>query len=102
LRYPATSLLLASGQRVARVKFCQILLKELDQLYRRYLVEGFAPIRSGWEGYFSLVGSRVSVDCTSRVIDGRVIGIDSDGALLLQRIDGGTERILAGDVRPLD
>lgn len=101
LRYPATSLLLASGRRVARVSFCQILLAELDRLYRRYLVEGFAPIRAGWEEYFSLVGNRVSVDCTSHVVDGKVIGIDVDGALLLQLSGGGTERILAGDVRPL-
>jgi BirA family biotin operon repressor/biotin-[acetyl-CoA-carboxylase] ligase len=101
LRYPATSLLLATGRAVSRLHFCRLLLEELDRLYRLYLEEGFTPIRAGWEGYFALVGKQVSVDCTSHTIDGTVTGIDQDGALLLRLPAGGSERILAGDVRPL-
>jgi BirA family biotin operon repressor/biotin-[acetyl-CoA-carboxylase] ligase len=34
-------------------------------------------------------------------VQGRVEGLDDDGALLLRLPDGRSEKVLAGDVRPL-
>lgn len=102
LRYPATSLAIESGSPVSRSDFARRLLRHLDTLYHLYLEQGFGPLRQAWEGFFRLKGRIVEVDCQERVIRGTVAGIDEEGALLVQAADGGTERILAGDVRPVE
>jgi BirA family biotin operon repressor/biotin-[acetyl-CoA-carboxylase] ligase len=102
LRSPATSLFLASGSRVDRVYFVQSLLKELDDLYDTYLVDGYAPIRSAWLQQSCVLGCRVSVDAGNGPLIGQVFGLDEQGALLVRRDDGTDERVLAGDVKLLD
>ncbi len=100
LRYPATSILLETGQRVDRVKFIRTLFTELDVLYALLLERGFAPIRLAWEALFDLVGSAVSVDDGGVGISGVVIGIAADGALLLDTGSAHPSTIYSGDVRP--
>ncbi len=101
LRYPATSLALASGSEVSRLLFARTLLQQLDAFYGQYRTQGFRPILQAWQEYFVLTGQLVEVDCQGRVVCGRVTGLDDDGALLLRLADGRQERVLAGDVRPL-
>ena len=100
LRYPATSLALALQHPVDRVRFCRRLLSEIDSLYRNYPA-GQDTILAGWLAYFDLQGKKVTVEEPSRSIVGTVTGIAADGALLLSLENGDSERILAGDVRPL-
>lgn len=101
LRYPASSLAIASGRTVSRLLFTQTLLTHLDLLYDQYRQDGFKPILQAWQDFFILTGRQVEVDCQGRLLQGRVSGLDEDGALLLQTADGRQERVLAGDVRPL-
>lgn len=102
LRYPATSVLLASGHRVSRLDFTRCLLRNLDSLYGLYLARGFGPVLEAWQEYFDLTGRTVEVDYQDRRVTGVVAGLDGDGALLLKLADGTRERVLAGDVRPLE
>lgn len=102
LRYPASSLALACGGEVSRLFFARTVLKELDHLYGQYLQEGFAPILRAWQDHFALTGKTVEVDCQGRMLRGEVAGLDDDGALLLLLADGRQERVLAGDVRPIE
>lgn len=101
LRYPATSVALEKGAKVSRLAFARCLYRYLDRLYLTYLREGFAPIVAEWEKLCDLVGRQVEVDCQSRTLRGTVAGLDGDGALLVRTAEGGRERVLAGDVRPL-
>jgi BirA family biotin operon repressor/biotin-[acetyl-CoA-carboxylase] ligase len=101
LRYPATSVLLASGQRVDRVRFVRTMLSEIDTLYNMLLEHGFAPIRLAWEALFDLVGAKVSVDTGPVLLSGTVRGIAEDGALLLADERDVTTPIYSGDVRPV-
>ena len=87
---------------MARRDFARRLLRHLDTLYAEYLEAGFEPVRRAWEGFFRLVGQEVEVDCQAQLLRGTVTGIAEDGALLLRDAAGKTERILAGDVRPLE
>jgi BirA family transcriptional regulator, biotin operon repressor / biotin---[acetyl-CoA-carboxylase] ligase len=100
LRYPATSLALTLQRPVDRVRFCRRLLGEIDSLYRDYPA-GQEAILAGWLAYFDLLDQKVVVEEPSRTIVGIVTGIAADGALLLALENGGSERILAGDVRRL-
>jgi len=101
LRYPATSLLMASGRIVSRLEFTRTLLHEIDVLYRIYLEQGSAPIMSAWTELCDLTGKTVQVDCNDRQIIGAMIGLAEDGALLVKTATGKIESIYAGDVRPV-
>lgn len=101
LRYPATSMLLATGRSVSRIDFTRCLLRHLDDLYELYLTQGFVPVLEAWMSYFDLIGRAVEVDYHDRRVVGTVAGLDDDGALLLVLGDGSRERVLAGDVCPL-
>ncbi len=101
LRYPATSVAIETGEGVRRRLFAQTLFRHLDQLYNRYLADGVAPILKEWETLFDLNGRMVEVDFQHSRIEGRVEGLDEDGALLLRLANGALERVLAGDVRPI-
>lgn len=99
LTYPATSVLLETGQSVDRVAFLRVLLKRLDQYYCEFLEQGFAPIRQRWEQLCPIVNQRVVVSGGKTLIEGLVVGLEADGGLRLQRDNGEIERIVAGDVR---
>lgn len=102
LRHPASSLLIESGSSVSRVDFTRSLLSALDTLYDDYLARGFAPIRDEWISRGMARGCRVRVSSGDAEMEGTVSGIDDDGALLLRRSDGVSERVLAGDVTILN
>lgn len=100
LRYPATSLLLATGRPVDRVHFAQLLFQELEQLYLLLQRSGFTPLRLAWEALSDLTGRSVQVDCGSEILYGTVAGLAEDGALLLRTATGDVHPLYAGDVRP--
>jgi len=102
LRYPATSLAIEGERSYSRVDLACALCRQLDALYRLYREKGFEPVRLAWEANCDLIGRRVEVLSGEQRLRGRVRGIDGDGALLLAASGGGVERVLAGDVRPLD
>ena len=100
LRHPATSLLLESGVRVDRSLFTSTMLNELDRLYTDFLAHGFGPVREEWQSRCNAGGRQVIVkDSGTECTEGRFIGIDSDGALLLRSGDDKLHRITCGDVR---
>ncbi|MFA5515842.1 MAG: biotin--[acetyl-CoA-carboxylase] ligase [Desulfuromonadales bacterium] len=101
LRYPATSVAIEKGEPISRLAFVRSLLRHVDQLYELYLLKGFTPLLRAWESLFELTGRAAEVDCQGRLLRGVVDGLDNDGALLLRLPNGDTERILAGDVRPV-
>lgn len=101
LRYPATSVRIETGENHSRLPLVRFLLQRIDTLYAEYLAEGFAPLRLRWEGLFDLLDRQVEVDLGPKVVTGIVGGLEPDGALKLFLPDGGVERILAGDVRPV-
>lgn len=102
LNYPATSALLETGAGVDRTRFLCALLERIDKFYAELIQQGFGPIRKRWEDLCPLVGTHVRVEQPGAVLSGCVNGIDSDGALLLKTQNGAVERILAGDVKPLN
>jgi BirA family biotin operon repressor/biotin-[acetyl-CoA-carboxylase] ligase len=98
-RARATSLAARRGAPVDRAAFARRLFEQLEAVYDACAAEGFHGILPRFEARFRMRGRRVRVrehDGTER--EGRVAGIDGDGALRLE-VDGGRiERWLAGDV----
>jgi BirA family biotin operon repressor/biotin-[acetyl-CoA-carboxylase] ligase len=98
IRRTATSLRAASGRAVDRAAFTGALLAALEARYGRFLAGGFAAIRRDWEAVAFLTGRDVRVRGIGIAVEGRVVGVDQDGALRLARPGGGVARIVAGEV----
>jgi BirA family transcriptional regulator, biotin operon repressor / biotin---[acetyl-CoA-carboxylase] ligase len=102
IRDSATSLLILNRQRVDRSAFAGELIQSLDRCYGELEQRGFPYIAGRWESFFKLKGRKVKVEMGDRQLSGIARGIDRDGALIVERIDGALERILAGDVIPIE
>jgi BirA family biotin operon repressor/biotin-[acetyl-CoA-carboxylase] ligase len=101
LRATATSVWLATGERVDRARFAAALCGALEGVYDRVVRDGFAVIAPEWESLSCLTGRRVTIDGAGRRSEGTVRGIDERGRLVLDGTNG-EERIMAGDVSIVD
>lgn len=102
LRYPATSVWLEKGTLTSRLDVVVALLEHFDRLYAEFLRYGMEPVRQAWQELFTMLGKVVRVESGPASLKGMVAGIDEEGALLLQLPDGKIEKVLAGDVLPVD
>ena len=99
LRHPAGSLFLESGELIDRIALTRRLLEELDELYGKYLNGGYGAIREEWISLCGVINRRVRIEDGSALSrEGVAVGIDENGALLLQRDDGRVESVYTGDV----
>ncbi len=100
LREKASSLLLITGEPVERGVFAASLLTHLEQSYLLWVQEGFTVLRSAWERYASdLIGKQIAVAAPEGALSGTVLGLDTDGALLVrEQSTNAPRRIVAGDV----
>ena len=102
IRRRATSLLEVTGKPVHRESFLQGLLQGIERCYGELEQAGFAALAPRWGNYFLWRDRRVRVELLDQITIGTAKGIDQDGALLLVDDDGVEQRILAGDVIPLE
>jgi BirA family biotin operon repressor/biotin-[acetyl-CoA-carboxylase] ligase len=102
LHQRATSLLDLTRIEVNRESFFRRLIQDLDRCYGDLERSGFEALAPRWEAHFGLRGQRVRIESLEQVIVGRARGIAQDGALLVEGDDGTLQRIIAGDVIPLE
>ncbi len=99
LRATATSLREILGRPVARAPLLRRVLEEMDRRYAELRMEGStASLVDEWRALTHQIGQIVRVSHLSQVREGTVMGVDSDGALLLRSPAGTVDRLLAGDV----
>ena len=93
----ATSLRVASGHRFDRAEVLGIMLRCIEPWVDRWERDGPAPVVDGIRQRLALLDERVRVDD----LTGTVIGVDSQGALLLRDATGRSHAIRAGRLEPL-
>ena len=99
IREIATSLAGESGGSVSRVRLLQSFLEGFEGLYGEFTTSGFQGIREKWKAMSNTIGAWVELsDMDGGKMRGKILDMDADGALLLQKRDKSIERILAGDV----
>jgi BirA family transcriptional regulator, biotin operon repressor / biotin---[acetyl-CoA-carboxylase] ligase len=81
-----------------RAALAGALINELALLLAAYPRDGFAAFRSEWRAADYLRGRAVRVDDSAEPISGTAVGIDDDGALLVELVTGERRRVVAGDV----
>jgi BirA family biotin operon repressor/biotin-[acetyl-CoA-carboxylase] ligase len=90
--------LASAGLRdVSRNQLAARLLDTLAAACERYAAEGLASFLPGWQGFDGYHGREVDLVSGERRIQGRYLGIDASGALLLER-DGRPQAYHAGEV----
>jgi BirA family biotin operon repressor/biotin-[acetyl-CoA-carboxylase] ligase len=94
----ATSIALEVGHPISMAKAEESLLSRLGARYEHYVQDGFDPILEAWRILDCTAGRRVEVNTPEGLVAGTALEVDSSGDLILQRDDGSTARITAGDV----
>lgn len=94
----ATSVLLERGARTDRAAFAGRLLARFEDCYDAWMQGGLAAVTPRWRALSVLEGRPVKVDATGESLEGTCVGIDEDGALLLDSGGASPRRVLAGDV----
>jgi BirA family biotin operon repressor/biotin-[acetyl-CoA-carboxylase] ligase len=102
IRARAISIAHLTGKPVHRESFLRRLIQDLDRCYGELEQSGFAALARRWQAHFSLRDRRVRVELLGQIITGWARGIDRDGALLVEDDNGVLQRVIAGDVIPLE
>ncbi|MDQ6973805.1 MAG: biotin--[acetyl-CoA-carboxylase] ligase [Mariprofundaceae bacterium] len=93
----ATDLQSHAIQTVSRSSCAIDILQSLDKWYETYLQQGFSPIRKAWWQAHIASQKNIRVFDGKDYIQGIAIGLDQDGALLLD-VQGHVQRLMAGEV----
>ena len=86
------------GEPPGRLALAAALIDELAQLFAAYPAAGFAAYRGDWQAGDYLRGRAVRLYEASGPVEGTALGIDPDGALLIETTQGVRRRVVAGDV----
>ncbi len=98
----ATSLSAVSGHEIERNAFAASYLNHLEAWALRYRKEGGAVVLDAWRDRDILTGRRVTVRGNGAGFDGRVLGINQDGQLVVQDSLGARHVILTEEIRILE
>jgi BirA family biotin operon repressor/biotin-[acetyl-CoA-carboxylase] ligase len=90
----ATSLKIIKGRRFSRKN---LLAAFLDEFEARMKLADFDRVIDDWKKMSMTLGRQVRIVTTREVAEGRAVDVDENGALILEREDGGREKIIYGD-----
>lgn len=102
IRDRATSLMEVEGKSFSRENFLRRLIQDLDRCYGILEDFGFDAIAPRWQARFGFKGKAVRVEMGGDVLIGQAVGIDHDGALLVEDDRGERQRVVAGDVTAIE
>ncbi len=100
LKETATSVALENCSHINRVQFLQKFLVNFENLYTQYKHDRLASMLTKLRDYSSLIGTQIQLASGNDIIDGKVLDINQDGALLLD-CDGEIKTICSGEVTVL-
>src|SRR4030095_3931529 len=98
-RHAAGSLVEFAGREIDRNEFAAELLNALAEWVAIDRERGHAPLLAAWRDKDILTGRRVEVQGEGPAYEGRVLGVDAGGYLLLRRSLGEVRGGLGGGVR---
>ncbi|MCL6620685.1 MAG: biotin--[acetyl-CoA-carboxylase] ligase [Syntrophobacterales bacterium] len=96
----ATSLYLATGRPHSRIRLLRAWLEDFEALYELFLARRFPEILAEWQARTVTLGRPVRVRQGEEDLCGVAVGVDPEGALLLQTAGGQVVRVTSGEVAP--
>ena len=100
----ATSIKENVGKDLDRAKFAADLLLELEKWYKIFTTRGRgkSKILSEWSSKWGDKDKRVSVSINDQEqFEGKAVGIDNNGYLIVEMDSGDATKVIAGDVRTI-
>ncbi|MEN6329433.1 MAG: biotin--[acetyl-CoA-carboxylase] ligase [Methanobacteriaceae archaeon] len=97
LKKGATSLKMELDQEIYGVEIVQKFLKNFEEKYEEFINGGFPEILSQWRRLSKTIGMKVEVHKKGRVVVGEAVGINRDGALILELEDGTLKKVISGE-----
>lgn len=82
----------------SRTDLAATLIKEILKVTNHYQRDGFVFWQGEWMAASAFTGETVQVQSASGVVFGTMIGVDADGALLLEGEAGEIKRIIGGEI----
>lgn len=101
IRETAGTLKDQTGETVDISDLFRNLICFLDMLYLQYISGDVATILDSWSERSSTIGKQVRIHTGSEIIEGKALGLDQSGALLLGS-GNSLQRIDAGDIEHLE
>ena len=98
LRDQVTSLALAAGRFVPRLRIAAAILSHFERLYDTFQQKGLAPVLPRWLHYGRVAGKQVRCTTERGVEEGVALGLDVDGALLVRSHEDPRIRVVSGEV----
>ena len=98
----ASSLREVTGCEIDRNAFAAALLNHVAAWVEVYRRQGPAPLIAAWRDRDILTGRRVEVRGEGVAYEGRVLGVDREGYLLLRDSHGDVRPVLTGEIRLSD
>ncbi len=95
--WPATSTVALGGPPSVE-RALETLAARLDHWYRCWLAEGFAPLREAWLARAHALGETLKIRRNGDDREGKFVGLDPSGALVLELADSRRETISYGEV----
>ncbi len=74
------------------------ILERLDYWYREFLANGFEPVMRRWEALCDNLGGKITLSTANDAIEGKMVGIDMTGRLLLEPPGGDIRAFDSGEV----
>lgn len=93
-----TTALADAGAVVDVATLAETIASEFAVRRTRWGRQGFLPIREEWLALAHPVGTPLWVTNGGKTVEGRFVGLDPHGALLLEGVDGTSHQVHAGDV----
>ncbi|WP_330949761.1 biotin--[acetyl-CoA-carboxylase] ligase [Virgibacillus sp. MG-45] len=94
----ATSLKIASKHNWDLNQLIQDILLAFESAYERFIENDFSTIRTKWIAYGYKMNQYVDIKAGNRNWEAKLIGIDSNGALLIENKDGTSEKLYSAEI----
>lgn len=94
----ATSIQIETGIIWERALLIQTMLLKFEKLYLLYLTQGFKPIKLLWESYAISLNKEIVARTLNGSFQGKAIGINDQGVLLIELSDGSIKEIYSADI----
>lgn len=98
IRNTATSIAIEKGEKIHRALIIQKFLERFEKWYTTYLEHGFKPIKLLWESYSISLNKTIHARTLSGTVVGKALGINEEGALLIETSEGKIEKVYSADI----
>lgn len=98
IRSTASSMALEKGEPIHRATVIQKFLKAFEKWYETYLKHGFKPLKLMWESCTISLHKEIRARTLAGTIVGKALGINEEGALLIETPEGTIEKVYSADI----